>query len=587
MKFEKYLFIKDIKKHKWLLLLWFFLFVFYVSIFEGEVNFIFGGESDELDLAYSFGGLSTSIVLGLLNALQGLMAMLLISVIVHGDRLVGTSMFWCSRPISRLSLFFTKSVLLLSMFVLLPVVIEVMVLFKYTVSWNQLMLLFLEIFISKLAFVILFFFFASITKDLKQYLVSLIAVLLLRFLLPALGEESLWSYTADKIFEIFYPAVSTSYSQGLHSSYEITKILSIIILGSFIIAYQYIIRDVKRTLTLAFLGWFLFMTLTINWSWDFFSDSNKVVEGSRFEPVLKVALEGQDAQEEQKLGSETDEVRIKVLVEGLPANHFAKIFKIRKVRVEYPDGNIIKSRKLVFNKKKTKPEDELLEHLDIRALTDALDGLKPVNVCKEDYIIGNAFKLHSDDATKVAQSYEKQFGIYKGRTLLHLFEYRKVFEVSLAKAMRDGVFHHGIDVNHMHESDSGVRLCLDERRLDLLFENNGERGIRPGYFRNSRGGPRSIYILANRIAREAYLADGSGYLESRNIIFNLLSRGIRQNSLKTEKLELNFNNLFLEGESRQKIDQDWLSQAVLIRLDAVSAGSKRMDFEIEDFVLSL
>jgi hypothetical protein len=144
-----------------------------------------------IDAAVRDSSVLTSLGLGY-QVLCGLHAALIVTLavqIVQGDRLVGTTAFWLTRPVARGSLLASKLALAIAFVVAVPVLVDVAVILRYGLPWTDAMGAAAEGALLRTGILLPLMALAAVTADLATFVVSGIAALFSAFALEALVQS--------------------------------------------------------------------------------------------------------------------------------------------------------------------------------------------------------------------------------------------------------------------------------------------------------------------------------------------------------------------------------------------------------------
>jgi len=229
---------KDIRYTRILLGVWLFLVVFQCAV---------------------MGHNTKDAVIWILYPMQWLILITIIPRVVHADPLVGTTAFWFTRPISRLTLLTSKTLYVLLTLVLLPLLVKLILMAANGATVHDMALGAAEIAMGQVALILAVAIVAVITSSFGRFAlvwsVSLVALLLLLYFL---GTQTAHHSTPPEPYSLIV------------SRFVVCFLIWFFAAGG-MIAHQYLTRKTWLTAGVAGTGALvtLFLTLPGIWTWDF------------------------------------------------------------------------------------------------------------------------------------------------------------------------------------------------------------------------------------------------------------------------------------------------------------------------------
>lgn len=233
MKLIWHIIRKDIARDRWALLLWAALFAAQVAIGLVMLHDDGIGRSRIMNLQ--------SASLGLVFT-QFLFGYVLVARLVHADMVLGTDMFWVTRPISRVRLLMAKAGAIMLMFGLLPVFLRLpwwlwCGFTSHDLFWTAVDTLGWQLLMIGPAFLI-----ASLTNELGR--------VLLWTLLLFIGAM-LWVALLGSVFKADrYPDEATLFFRGVVYTRLWFSALLAVVFSAAIVAHQYLTRQLVRSIGL-------------------------------------------------------------------------------------------------------------------------------------------------------------------------------------------------------------------------------------------------------------------------------------------------------------------------------------------------
>ena len=528
---------KDLRKLRILLVFWFVLLAMHFSLVATGFKLM---ESD-LTLQTIF-----NMIAMVLPFLQNIVLIILVPLLILEEPLVGTTAFWFTRPLSRKDLLKSKTLFIVLFLLLPPLLAEVVILAVNNASAIQMGYAIPEIILDRSYTIFIAAGFAVISRNFARY--ALTGVLfMLAFWLFGLGLQAYRMYF-DTNFFIFWRENESL----LWISREIfTKIL-IFVGGIGLVGYQYTTRRTRNTLSAAVTVACLSFGISAFWPIDFFEGRLKKVQ------------------------VDTDGFEIEALV--MPsAMHVSDDFSMANGKV---------ARKLIYGRAEFSggPENVVISPLSvISTLTlnggqvietkDAVGHTYPqldwdyraLKSVFDDYRILDAQRLGQKDVvlakvdvTTYMEENQKA-GKLEGEIKTKILVYEIVDEMPLkvGESIGDGVLKTAI--SRVLRNENGCVVILRQRWLDLLFD--------------PRTTSQPLYVLKNSDQEEIYLPND----DDRNF-GNYSNDGRLQ--FATFNVDFTPQNY---GMSRARIDEEWMDNAVLVKLVAVKQGELDLPFSIDNF----
>ncbi len=303
---------KDIVRDRWALLLWALLFV---------------GQSAMGFFARQYDGIGPELVARLefanvgLICLQVLMGCVLVARFVQADALIGTNVFWPTRPVSAGRLLAAKVAGVLLLFGLMPILLLLPWWLACDFGWREILWTAVETLGWQLLVIVPAFLLASLTDDLGR--------LLLWTLLAVIGLFS-WIVLLQATFASTFG--TEHYRVGPGVMYTKFWLSSAVLLfgGAAIATHQYLTRRFARSVMLIVAGLGVIALIGHVWSLNLglaIADLNRPAlesDSAGFQDGLTFEVESASGMFSRKLNGKTDpdeleaSLRIRLRVRGLP-----------------------------------------------------------------------------------------------------------------------------------------------------------------------------------------------------------------------------------------------------------------------------
>jgi hypothetical protein len=508
----------------------------------------------------------------LIGFLQGLMMIVIIPLIIQDDSLVGTTAFWYTRPISRKELLFAKVCMVLAILVMPLLVAELFVLAANGATAWHLLLAVPEVLIGKLAFIVPFVILAASTTRFSRYAFVGIIVFAVLVVLAIV-----WS-----VIPMFLPSLGKYINNielfknpSLAASIDVAEDIYVLLIGSVLIAHQFLTRNTKRTtgyLVVAFLAMTGFTRL---WSWDFLKEVSVVQSSSAISEQLSVDFDTQhvivaDEVQYRKKDVRAKSVTSRQIVKGLPAGQFVILKEMKDVKMKYPDGQTLESRYISAFKREMFSSEKFMTPIQA-----ALKDVKLLNPFKEEFSYTEVFSLDESDLHK----FKNKTGTYSASADFDIYKYEIVMQIPLKPGLKGSFGSERVVIYDVLEKENMISVIINEKKINLLFDRSIKKRSRADIAQNIYSEYSPVYLIVNKKRQEAFLP------ETRDSVNVDVMAAFGPTRLETRAKLFDFTNLNNRNELLPAIDREWLADAELIRMDAIRTGTEQVDFTIEDFSL--
>jgi hypothetical protein len=246
---------KDLGEHR----AWFAAFVGLVALRAALVGSGIDASISDRNLL-----ISLSLASFLLTVLDGALLVALAVQLVQGDRLVGTTAFWLTRPVRRVDLVVAKIGPAVAVLVVVPILLDVVVMVVSGLSWRDAAGAMVEGAALRLAVVLPAMALASVTADLGGFVVSAVGAL---FATLALEAALQWGRMVAP--------------RSMEAAYTATAVVAIILIVGAIAAFahQVLTRHRARTAGLLSAVGILAVFAANRWTLDFVSPAEGLEPG--------------------------------------------------------------------------------------------------------------------------------------------------------------------------------------------------------------------------------------------------------------------------------------------------------------------
>lgn len=582
MNFIPYVFKKDLTRLKILLIVWLLLIAAQSALGIGGIKIA----SEILEFQMFLPMLTM-----LINALQGLMIIVMVPLIIQADSMVGTTAFWFTRPISRKALLITKLSFVLTVLVGMPLLAEMFVLAANGVMLDRMFLAIPEIILEKTAFIIPFVFLAVLTPKFSRYALVGIIVYVSLMVLGILSS----------IISIFIPGIArlafnfdVMTNASLRASVKLAQEIFIVLGGGMLIVHQCLTRYTARTIRFFVVGYIVFLAISRTWAWDYLYQTTDKGAESRISDSVQLGFDTRhvlisEEMRYRKTDSREKSVSVKVFAKGLPENQFFILTELKDVFIIYSEKDSVQPKSALtpagertYQKEtvksgyvSTKIRESYTDEKFMPALQSALGSIKIMNPFYGDFAHTEILSLEDG----YFNQYKDREGTYAAKADLDVYQYEKVAEVPLIQGAREAFSSQQIVVYDILEKPHGISVVVGEKRTNLLLDRTVKKESFLEKAQDMYSDFKSVYLIVNEVKGEAFLAESGGIFH-----FDPMSAH-GQTRLETKAKQFDFTYMNDRNTVLPKIDEEWLTGAKLVRLDAVKLGSKRIDVKVDGFVL--
>jgi len=543
---------KDIRCLRLLLLLWFLLLmVNSLAMRSGLDRLILSDEGTEV--------LAAAYVL--LYVLQQILQIVIVCQLVQADALAGTTAFWLTRPISRTELLLSKSLFVLLILVLPSLIGEGIVLQINGISVSQtLSVLLQEIILQSAFFVIPPMLLAALTPNLARLVVTGVASVTAFFLIHYAVLASVMSFgtASRRRMSAVFPGQWPTILSTKPSAMVVSAILTVG-LGGMVIIYQYLKRRTLNSGAAAVLGMCLVIATLNFWSWDLLKPRESLPAQSELIPQsLKPVVRREGAR-----FMRGDAGNLTILgqfeLQGVPSNFFLVLIGLQ--------GTLqLSSEKVVpftFDYPLWFFGDEFRLEKEVKVLNEPWPGIGP-----------RAIPLLSVD-TETFQDYKDTPGTYSAEARLAAYQ-----RLSTTVPLKTGSRHKGnsgeITLLGIVPNQGTFLTALSNSKRDGFIVTLRESGVRQWLLGTSLTG--GSYILRNRDRNEALFGRSDGK--------DLFGGFPALHRLVVNRSSIYFTTAGIANYQGPVIDEEWLEQAELLRVESRFIGQFSKSVHIESFVMN-
>lgn len=542
MSMTLHIFRTDIRRTRVLLSVWLILLALQCTLIG------WGARLDDKLLQDAY--YSMSIVVPLLQIFT---IVVLVPFVVQEQPLVGTTAFWFSRPISRLTLLKAKALFALVLIVL-PVLAEAAVLAANGVTLHDVGLAAAESVLGDMALILGIAIIAALTANFGRFAIAGAIVLVASFLVQM-------AITGLRLLSHSESVIGMVSDLGLIKSRGVAANLLIVVGGATILANQYLTRKTARSLVQAGIVAVGMTVINVFWPWNFLAPAERHVAPAKLDTTgTTISLERTSAFDLPSFrgdGNVKKSVSAQLSASGLPAGVFIVAKQVHP-RLSLSDGTpltIVESGPLnQFLYGQGNPGLDAMEY--------ALGGTPIVNSAPDSIRVSSLFTIDGDLFRKFTGTPLKFAADIDFAAQRYIAS-----ELPLVRGSRyDNGSLHEMITDVLLET-GGVEVIIEQRRIQLLFDRS-EAPANPAPF--LRQGD-AVYVLLNKRRNQAVLP-------MQQIRFNPLPQ---VGKLVKRTIRLPFGpepNLLTPI-----MDKEWVAGAVLVRLQRAPLADFSKPLVVDNF----
>ncbi len=260
-------------------------------------------------------------------------------------------------------------------------------------------------------------------------------------------------------------------------------------------------------------------------------------------------------------------IRIKQNVTGLKDGQFAILAQLDHAAMRYPDGN-----RLETSLPSPRPlESEFYNQAKfMNSLRSALGEQVLLNPFSEDFSDTEIFNLTEDQFNQ----FKGLVGEYHALAAYDIYQYELRYTILLKGNQRTVNDSEEILILDVLRRQDGITVLLDEKKIRLLI---GE-GLLPVPIESAEQGDQfgKVYVLRNAVRKQAFIMEPTLGIK----VFWPYSQRLTHTIKRIDFLYKNDRN-----EDLPVIDEGWLKDAELVRMDARKIGSQKKDIVYKNFYL--
>ena len=496
----------------------------------------------------------------LVPLLQTILLLVIVPLLLHEEPLVGTTAFWFTRPIDGWMLFKSKMLFVVALLILPPLLTELVVLAVHGAGAQQVALAVPEILLEDGKFLVYVIVLAALTQTFARYALLGVSGFVGFYLLIMVGAFLAWYFDLPDFLK------RGGGANRADSAYVVSAIF-LMTMAAIILIDQYRKRDTRRAWMRVGCAFLVYLALDHYWPATFLRHHQQQrreagIDTSQVSVAISNDPKSRRVSDVFRVRS-TDEAKKSISgrleIAGLPPGYVAEPGKIMAL-LKFPDGKSVAHEGFEYSRFERNWNRTVIEQV--------LATGKILNVDKSKNAPVNLLSVNDD-----------LFGKYAGVAGVIAAEVEfiiKRYEVAVTfrlqpKARYDRGSQHAV-ITQVLKQTGGATVLLRESEISLFFA--GDR--RHDEMMMSFLGRPIMYILRNREKAEALWPveePGPGFA-----IFDLF-----QKRLRTTPLALRYSALTSDGQKLTEINDAWLANAELVRIEEKEVGRFSKTIRLDGF----
>ena len=556
MSVMRHIFGKDLRRLRWAIAAWVVVIGARLLLDTLGADVALGGYGQQLAIHQ---------LVGLVALVQGVLLVIVVSLIVHDEPLVGRDAFWTTRPIAPGALLSAKVVLAVILFVVIPLVATIGTAAAFDLRRFELARLVPVVLVNQLMFVAILMTVAVLTPSLTRYVIAIVATV--SAVILVIGSQLL-------LMLLLATEIDEGGGGGEPGPMPLVMgAFAIISTAVVVVVYQYRRRRLKPAVTIAVAGAVLSFMVVMWWppSYVDLGSAQPAAPPTETSAVGVVLDAGQQRVTDtfginQRTARKKD-VMVRTIVSGAPPEFRARAVVARS-RLELPAGVVVQTGTgrtgYLISSGSSMAQEPSIEA--------ALGGAR---------LVTRAFRPPDspDEWTRVLQIEEQMFAAHRNETGRLTANIDIHFERPLLRATLPLVEGAHTDLDRAHieiarviRRATGCTVLLRMSFVEQLFS----RHFYPNF----------MFLLRNRTRGEAAWSEGNGMGDSfSGGLFWIPTPHVGGRGFVLEQPQLDFPPRSWASASAVDLDESWVSGAEFVILETIPAGRVTRTVTIENFRL--
>ncbi|MCB9757084.1 MAG: hypothetical protein H6753_01515 [Candidatus Omnitrophica bacterium] len=495
-------------------------------------------------------------------SLMVFMLFVLIPLLVHDDSLIGSTAFWMGKPLSRKALLISKTIFILSFFIVLPTTAELLTLAENGITAHYLWLAVPQILSTWGGIALPVFLLASMTQRFNHFAIVLLSIGVVLIIINNILNLPVNSLLSGNYIPDYH---NFHYTLG---SLEISKLIItniITIFGSILlITHQYLTGKTRRTILLSILILLIVPVANWHWSWDYLKSYTAYDKDWSHEKNIRyqLHLHKTDPQPQTKIAESTAQsnpftITIDYYLDIDPAQFlaakFSEDYQYNRLTKFWNHASSLSSLSLGNNYVETEPY--IISLINLFEGYDLIPSVKNTSNSRPNYqhLIDEFTENHTHSLT------DWQF---KNKMFWQIYRFRITSTIPFKKNAKNTLFAQQYIVKDIKKAPQKAIATILEKDSVLTYDLSATKKIyyHTDYYSKKSEWKEGIYILRNNKTQEIVFPSFDN--DPNNKRFN--DPG--------QILQGNIRHIHFLGNDNTPLDEQWLADAELLRVDAIPEG---------------
>ncbi|MCB9757083.1 MAG: hypothetical protein H6753_01510 [Candidatus Omnitrophica bacterium] len=491
-------------------------------------------------------------------SLMVFMLFVLIPLLVHDDSLIGSTAFWMGKPLSRKALLISKTIFILSFFIVLPTTAELLTLAENGITAHYLWLAMPQILSTWGGIALPVFLLASMTKKFSHFAIALFGIGVF-CIAASLVEKNAFNFimshgeqTPDNYF---------FFIESINITICIVNAIIVGLSALTLITYQYLTGDTRKTTSLTIMFSIVLIIVNYFWCWDFmktFSTHDKLLS-SPPKTQIQLLLQTTNQQSQPEIvkfanASNPFTVEVNYYLDLAPDQFVVNIFH-EHYQIDSTAGLIPYDWRKESNENNdyVNKEPYLISLINLFKGYHVIPSIEQSSKRKPSY----QYTIDGEESFEYPLAH-RQLG---ARMFWQIYRYQITSTVPFRENAHDKFFSQQFIVKNIEKSTDEITAIILEKQAVLKYDLLATRDINNiDDYDSSIQWNNAIYLLRNN--------------QTQEIVFPSFDSDQRNKSVggPFRILEGRVRYIHFFGNDNAPLNDDWLKDAELIRVDAIAEG---------------
>jgi hypothetical protein len=491
--------------------------------------------------------------------LQTILLLVMVPLLIQEEPLVGTTAFWFTRPVDGRMLFKSKILFVIAIFIVPPLLTEIVILSVHGASVMQIVFAVPEVLLEDGKFLAYVVILSALTQTFARYALLGTSFFIGFYLLIIVAASILWYLDLPPFLKR---------GGGAGDSAYVISTLFLIAIAVMILFDQYRTRDTRRAWVRVGSVFVVSLIISHYWPWEFLHHQHDRreagIDTSAVSIVVSTDPQSRHISDSFRYRSK-DEAKKSISgqfeLSGLPAGYVAEPSKIT-ASLKLPDGEFVTHKGYEYSR--------FDRNWNANVVQQTLGAAKILNADKERAKPVTLISVNDELFGK----YSAVPGVFSAEVEFVIKRYEATANLPIkSKARYDRGSEHAV-ITQVLKQTGGATILLRESEVSLFFTGDRHHHEMAVYL----FGRPIIYMLRNKEQAEALWP-----VEEPGPEFDFLD--LFQKRLRTIPLALRYSALTPTGQKLTELNDAWLANAELVRIEAKEVGRFTKSVNVDGFVM--